>query len=390
MWLMRWARSSPPTLAVPVPPLRSEVAARRGGPDAAGKLTFGDRGRPAEPGRRSQRQKVDLPMLDVYTTDVAQGAVKLRGRVFTPRPVTWRSRGDTLVVLKRFKSFSRGGDELQIFDLALASSPSPVCRWRARRLHRGARPQADPGGQRAVQARPLPRGGRRRSRQAETMVPNAADAVAEQGLHLPAADRARRARIPDSRRAADCALAAFRRLGRAGAAAMPRADQLTVQTWFDTDDFATLEKTFLERNRRAPNDYDIVHGLQEVYYKWGKWPQALEWSTARRDAARQRRRGAIRRRHLHLAGPGRARRRRRHGRLRSAPAPAARDRRARRRRAKPAKGARPPSHPSWSRRRRPPRRPSDITGKAARRAGRPGRSRTSRRRWRCARTTRTR
>ena len=56
-------------------------------------------------------------MLDVYTTDVAQGAVKLRGRVFTPRPVAWRLRGDTLVVLKRFKSFSRGGDELQIFDL---------------------------------------------------------------------------------------------------------------------------------------------------------------------------------------------------------------------------------------------------------------------------------
>ena len=52
-----------------------------------------------------------------------------------------------------------------------------------------------------------------------------------------------------------------------------------MQTWFDTDDFATLEKTFLERNRRAPDDYDVVHGLQEVYYKWGKWPQALEWST---------------------------------------------------------------------------------------------------------------
>ena len=52
-----------------------------------------------------------------------------------------------------------------------------------------------------------------------------------------------------------------------------------MQTWFDTDDFATLEKTFLERNRRAPDDYDAVHGLQEVYYKSGKWPLALEWST---------------------------------------------------------------------------------------------------------------
>jgi tetratricopeptide (TPR) repeat protein len=83
---------------------------------------------------------------------------------------------------------------------------------------------------------------------------------------------------PESRRAADCALAAFRRLAEL-APSDPRADQLTVQTWFDIDDFDTLERTFLERNRRAPDDYDVVHGLQEVYYKWGKWPQALEWST---------------------------------------------------------------------------------------------------------------
>jgi tetratricopeptide (TPR) repeat protein len=83
---------------------------------------------------------------------------------------------------------------------------------------------------------------------------------------------------PESRRAAACALAAFRRLHDL-APNDPRADQLTVQTWFDVDDFATLEKEFLERNRRAPGDYDVVHGLQEVYYKWGKWPQALEWST---------------------------------------------------------------------------------------------------------------
>jgi tetratricopeptide (TPR) repeat protein len=83
---------------------------------------------------------------------------------------------------------------------------------------------------------------------------------------------------PESRRAADCALAAFRRLAEL-APNDPRADQLMVQTWFDTDDFATLEKIFLERNRRAPDDYDVIHGLQEVYYKWGRWPQALEWST---------------------------------------------------------------------------------------------------------------
>jgi hypothetical protein len=64
-----------------------------------------------------QRQKVDLPMLDVYSADASKGVVKLRGRVFVPRPVTWRSRADVLVVLKRWKSFSRGGDELQIYEL---------------------------------------------------------------------------------------------------------------------------------------------------------------------------------------------------------------------------------------------------------------------------------
>jgi len=83
---------------------------------------------------------------------------------------------------------------------------------------------------------------------------------------------------PESRRAADCALAAFRRLHEL-APNDPRAEQLTIQTWFDVDEFATLEATFLDRYRRAPADYDAVHGLQEVYFKWGKWPQALEWST---------------------------------------------------------------------------------------------------------------
>lgn len=64
-----------------------------------------------------KHKKADLPMLDLYSADLGKETVKLRGRVFTPRPVTWRTRADKLVVLKRFKSFARGGDELQIFDL---------------------------------------------------------------------------------------------------------------------------------------------------------------------------------------------------------------------------------------------------------------------------------
>ena len=81
----------------------------------------------------------------------------------------------------------------------------------------------------------------------------------------------------DSRRAAACALAAFKRLAVL-APNDPRADQLTLQTWFDIDDYPALEATFLARNRRSPDDVDVVHGLQEVYYKWGKWREALEWS----------------------------------------------------------------------------------------------------------------
>jgi tetratricopeptide (TPR) repeat protein len=84
-------------------------------------------------------------------------------------------------------------------------------------------------------------------------------------------------RDPESRRAADCALDAFKRLAQV-APNDPRAGELTIQTWFDIGDWRDLEATYLERHRRDPSDLDAVHGLQDVYYKWGKWQQALEWS----------------------------------------------------------------------------------------------------------------
>jgi hypothetical protein len=83
---------------------------------APNRLTFGIGVDPLNP-EALKRKKADLPMLDLYAADLSNGTVKLRGRVFTPRPVTFRTRADKLVVLKRFKSFARGGDELQIFDL---------------------------------------------------------------------------------------------------------------------------------------------------------------------------------------------------------------------------------------------------------------------------------
>jgi tetratricopeptide (TPR) repeat protein len=82
---------------------------------------------------------------------------------------------------------------------------------------------------------------------------------------------------PESRRAAACALAAFRRLGEV-APHDGRATELTLQTWFDTGDYTDLEAHYLARHRQAPGDLDPVHGLQDVYFKWGKWREALAWS----------------------------------------------------------------------------------------------------------------
>jgi hypothetical protein len=79
-------------------------------------LTFGLSVDPLNPDA-IKRKKAEMPMLDLYAADTTDGAVKVRARVFTPRPVTYRVRAQTLVVLKRFKSFARGGDELQIFEL---------------------------------------------------------------------------------------------------------------------------------------------------------------------------------------------------------------------------------------------------------------------------------
>jgi hypothetical protein len=79
-------------------------------------LTFGIAVDPLNPDA-IKRKKAAMPMLDLYAFDATNGMVKARGRVFTPRPVTYRVRAHTLVVLKRFKSFARGGDEFQVFEL---------------------------------------------------------------------------------------------------------------------------------------------------------------------------------------------------------------------------------------------------------------------------------
>jgi hypothetical protein len=64
-----------------------------------------------------KRQKADLPMLDLYGVGKPDAPPSLRGRIFMPRNVTWRAGYGKVVVLKRFKSFTRGGDELDVYKL---------------------------------------------------------------------------------------------------------------------------------------------------------------------------------------------------------------------------------------------------------------------------------
>ena len=110
-----WARSNPSSS-----PCRSGLYDRKSltdqeGPEA-GAFYFGIAVDPLNP-EAIKRQKADLPMLDLYGAKAREESPALRGRIFIPRNVTWRAGYGKVVVLKRFKSFTRGGDELDVFKL---------------------------------------------------------------------------------------------------------------------------------------------------------------------------------------------------------------------------------------------------------------------------------
>ena len=63
------------------------------------------------------RQKTDTPMLDLYAFDLGGRKARHRARFLLTRPVLWKAGAGKLCVLKRFKSFPRGGDELDVYDL---------------------------------------------------------------------------------------------------------------------------------------------------------------------------------------------------------------------------------------------------------------------------------
>jgi tetratricopeptide (TPR) repeat protein len=91
----------------------------------------------------------------------------------------------------------------------------------------------------------------------------------------------------DTQRWAACALEAFDRL-RQVAPGDARGDQMYVQTLFDTNDFATLEVLFLAQSRAAQSrgtlDLDAATGLQQVYFRQGRWAPALSWARKAADA----------------------------------------------------------------------------------------------------------
>jgi hypothetical protein len=108
-------KKQPVELAVPFNLYDPKSLADQDGPEA-GAFTLGIAVDPLNPDA-IKRQKADLPMLDLYAAKAREEAPTFRTRIFIPRNVTWRTGWGKAVLLKRFKSFTRGGDELDVYKL---------------------------------------------------------------------------------------------------------------------------------------------------------------------------------------------------------------------------------------------------------------------------------
>ena len=82
------------------------------------------------------------------------------------------------------------------------------------------------------------------------------------------------AAAPANQKAAACALDSFKRLRQLDPND-PRGDRLYVQTLFDVGEYKTIERGFVLRHERNPNDLDAVLVLEQVYFKLGRWRDAL-------------------------------------------------------------------------------------------------------------------
>ena len=84
------------------------------------------------------------------------------------------------------------------------------------------------------------------------------------------------AKTDDNAAAAKCAKEAFLRYQQI-APKDPRGEQLYVQTLFDADDFETLAKMYEERFRKDPRNIEALNGLIQVFTKWNKLDETLQW-----------------------------------------------------------------------------------------------------------------
>lgn len=84
------------------------------------------------------------------------------------------------------------------------------------------------------------------------------------------------AKTPESTEAAKCAKDAFEKYQKI-APQDPRGEMLYVQTLFDSDEFEQLAKMYEARFKKNPRDIEALNGLIQVYTKWDKLDESLEW-----------------------------------------------------------------------------------------------------------------
>jgi tetratricopeptide (TPR) repeat protein len=90
------------------------------------------------------------------------------------------------------------------------------------------------------------------------------------------------AKTPESLNASKCALDSFKKLQELKPED-PRGELLYIQTLFDADKFEELAKMYEDRYQKNPREIDNITGLIQVYSKWGKFDEQLEWQTKKAE-----------------------------------------------------------------------------------------------------------
>jgi tetratricopeptide (TPR) repeat protein len=89
---------------------------------------------------------------------------------------------------------------------------------------------------------------------------------------------------PESQKAADCALKAFKHLQEI-APQDERGAQLYEQTLFDANRFEELEQMYLAQFQKDPKSLLAVNALVQVYGRWDKWDEGFKWELKRTELA---------------------------------------------------------------------------------------------------------